>query len=220
MADKLTLDAQPREVHGKKVKTLRRQGLIPATVYGKGAEPASVQLDDRAFNTLYRRAGKTALIDMNIAGLGKRAVFVQAVQRHPLTRAIIHADFKVVDVNKPVHMEVPVTLVGESPLVSRGDAMINQVIATVLVEALPANLPQHIDIDVSGLDELDKSLTVADLPTGGGYKVLTDAEQVLISLSQTRAAADEEAAEEVSVEPELVRRDREGDEEGEGGSEE
>lgn len=218
MSTNHSLDAQKREILGKKVKNLRKQGLLPATVYGKGVEPVSVQLDDRAFNALYRKAGKTALIDLNIPGLSKLSVFVQTVQRHPVSRAIIHADLKAVDVNKPVQIEVPITTTGESPLVARGDAMLNHVINTVLIEALPGNLPQHIDIDISALDALDKTLTVADLPTGGGYKVLNDGEQVLLSLSQTRATAEEEPAGEVSVEPELVRKEREGDEE-EGGEE-
>jgi len=219
MATNHALDAQTREIHGKKVKNLRKQGLIPATVYGKGVEPVSVQVDDRTFSTLYRRAGKTALIDLTIPGQPKLAVFVQAVQRHPVSRAILHADFKVVDVNKPVHIEVPVTTVGEAPVVAQGDAMLNQVIATVMVEALPGNLPQHINIDVSGLDSLDKSLTVADLAAAADYKILTDPEQVLISLTQTRAAVDE-GADQVAVEPELVRREREGGDEAEGGESE
>lgn len=213
MATNYSLDAQRRDVLGKKVKGLRKQGLIPATVYGKGFEPVSVQVDDRGFNTLYRKAGKTALIDLNIPDLPKQAVFVQAVQRHPISRLILHADFKVVDVNKPVQIEVPVTMTGESPIVARGDAMLNHVITTVLVEALPGNLPQHIDVDIGGLDELDKTITVADLPTGGGYRVLNEAGEVLFSLSQTRVSAEEEPAAEVSVEPELVRKEREGDDE-------
>lgn len=219
MATNYSLDAQQREILGKKVKNLRKQGLIPATVYGKGVKPVSVQFEERGFLALYRKVGKTALIDLNIPGQSNLSVFVQAVQRHPISRAIIHADLKAVDVNKPVQIEVPITTVGESPLVARGDAMLNHVIATVLVEALPANLPQHIEIDISVLNHPDKSLTVADLPTGGGYKVLNDAEQVVLSLSQTRATADEEPATEVAVEPELVRKEREGDQ-AEGGEEE
>jgi large subunit ribosomal protein L25 len=213
MATNHSLDAQKREILGKKVKGLRKQGLIPATVYGKGVEPVSVQLEERGFNTLYRKVGKTALIDLNIPGLSKLSVFVQTVQRHPITRVIIHADLKAVDVNKPVQIEVPITVTGESPLVARGDAMLNHVINTVLIEALPGNLPQHIDVDINGLDQLDKTITVADLPTGGGYKVLNDATEVLLSLSQTRVSADEEPVAEVSVEPELVRKEREGDDE-------
>jgi large subunit ribosomal protein L25 len=189
-----TIEAQKRAILGKKVKQLRKQGLLPATVYGKGFEPASVQLDERAFNLTYRKAGKTTLIDLMIDGV-LASVFVQAVQRHPVTRNILHVDFKVVDLKKAVHVEVPVIAIGESPLVARGDAMLNHVINTVMVEALPAELPQHIEVDISALSGFDKSITVADLPTGGGYKVLNDADQVVLSLTQMRATAAEEAEE-------------------------
>jgi large subunit ribosomal protein L25 len=207
------LEAQVREVLGKKVKRLRKQGLIPATVYGKGFEPVSVQLSDRAFSTLYRKVGKTALIELNIADQKQQAVFVQAVQRHPISRAILHVDLKVIDLLKPVQIDVPVVAIGESPMVARGDALLNHVINSVTVEALPAQLPQHIEVDISGLDELDKSIHVSDLPTSASYKILADADQVVLSLSQTRAAEEEAPAAEVSVEPELVRKEREGDDE-------
>jgi large subunit ribosomal protein L25 len=211
MASNHTLDAGVREVIGKKVKHLRKQGLIPATVYGKGFAPVSISVDERAFMGIYRRSGKTALIDLNIAGAAA-SVFVQEVQRHPLSRNIIHIDFKAVDLKVAIHIEVPITTVGESPMVARGDAMINHVLNSVMVEALPAELPQHIEVDVSGLDELDKSIAVADIPAATGYKILTDPAQVLISLTQVRAVEDEPAAE-TPAEPELIRPDRGSDDE-------
>jgi large subunit ribosomal protein L25 len=217
MASKNTLDAAVREIFGKKVKQLRKQGQIPGTVYGKGFEPVSVTVDDKLFNALYRKAGKTALIDLNL-GKQMQSVFVQEVQRHPLKRDIIHVDFKVVDLKVAIQIEVPLVIVGESPLVARGDALINHVLNTVLVEALPAELPQHIEVDVSGLDELDKSIHVRDVHTEKGYKILNDEDQVLISLTQVRAA-EEEAPVEEAAEPELIRRERDEDE-GEGQGEE
>lgn len=210
MADN-NLDVNVRTVTGKKVKQLRKQGLIPATVYGKGFAPVSVSVADRAFATVYRRAGKTALIDLSIDGT-QASVFVQEVQRHPLLRNIIHIDFKAVDLKVAMQIEIPVTTVGESPVVARGDAIVNHALNTVLVEALPAELPQHLEVDVSGLDELDKSVLVGDIPVTGNYKILTDPAQVLISLSAVRTAEEEEAAEETPAEPELIRPERESDE--------
>ena len=211
-----SLDAATRTVIGKKVKQLRKQGQIPATVYGKGFTPASIAVEERAFTSVYRKAGKTALIDLNIGGK-TQAVFVQALQRHPLKRNIIHIDFKAVDLKVAIQIEVPITTVGESPVVARGDALINHVLNSVLIEALPAELPQHIEVDVSGLDELDKHIAVSDLPTSRTYKVLNDPEQLLISLTQVRAAEEEQPAEESPAEPELIRKPREDDE---GGDEE
>jgi large subunit ribosomal protein L25 len=211
MAVQHTISATKRTVTGKKVKTLRRQGLIPATVYGKGYEPVSVQLEDRAFNTLYRRAGRTSLIDLMIDG-AQTSVFIQEVQRHPLSRGIIHIDFKVVDLKVAIQVEVPIVAVGESPLAARGDALLNHALSVVLVEALPAELPQHIEVDVSVLDDMDKSIHVRDVKIDGKYKILTDADAVLLSLSQLRAVEEEPTAE-VPAEPELIRKSRESDDE-------
>lgn len=211
MAVQHTIDATRRTVTGKKVKTLRREGLIPATVYGKGFTPVSVQLQDRSFNLMYRKAGKTALIDLMIDG-ARTSVFVQEVQRHPLNRNIIHIDFKVVDLLVAVHVEVPIIAVGESPLTARGDALLNHALNTVMVEALPADLPQHIDVDISGLDEMDKSIHVSDIKVDGTYKILTDPETVLLSLTPVRTSV-EEPEEAAPAEPELIRRPRESEEE-------
>ncbi len=205
-----TIDATVREIFGKKVKHLRTQGLIPATVYGKGFEPTSITVAERPFNLVYRKLGKTALVDLDVAGK-QLAVFVQAVQRHPIKRHIIHIDFKAVDLKVAIQIEVPVITIGESPIVARGDAMINHVLNSVLVSALPAELPRHIEVDVSVLDEIDKSISVSDIPTAKGYKILNDADQVLISLTQMRAD-EEEPAEAAPAEPELIRKPREDDE--------
>jgi large subunit ribosomal protein L25 len=206
-----TLDARTRTVIGKKVKHLRKEGLIPATVYGKGFTPASISVEERPFAQVYRRAGKTALIDLNIEGT-TAAVFVQEVQRHPLSRNIIHIDFKAVDLKVAIQIEVPVVTIGESPVVARGDALINHVLNSVLIESLPAELPQHIEVDVSVLDSFEKQITAGSIPAAAGYKILTDPEQVLISLTQVRASSEEETVEETPAEPELIRPDRKGDE--------
>lgn len=212
MAVQHTIDARRRSVTGKQVKHLRKQGLIPATVYGKGFEPVSIQVDDRAFNQMYRKAGRTALIDLMIEN-AQTSVFVQEVQRHPLSRTIIHIDFKVVDLKVAIHVEVPVVASGESPLVARGDALLNHALSVLMVEALPAELPQHIEVDISGLDAFDKSIQVRDLQIDGKYKILTDPDAVLLSLTQVRAAEEEPVAEETPAEPELIRKPREDEDE-------
>ena len=93
MSEKFTLSLEPRSVLGKKVKRLRRSGILPATVYGKGVEPIAVQVDTRSFQAIYRQAGRTSLIELHITGHPPLAAFIHALQRHPVTRDIIHADF-------------------------------------------------------------------------------------------------------------------------------
>lgn len=210
MATNYALDVQLREVLGKKVKHLRHEGLIPATVYGKGFAPVSIQVDERTFLGVYRKVGRTALIDLHIPGQAKQAAFVHAVQRHPVSRAIIHADFRVVDLKVAMTSAIPVVLVGKSLLVERGDAIVNQALAELEVHALPANLPQHLEIDISDLDSFDKHIYVRDLPTSLTYEIVTEAEELVVSLTSVRAAvAAEEEEAPAPAEPELIRKEQE-----------
>jgi large subunit ribosomal protein L25 len=216
MADRIKVELENRTLTGKKVNRLRREGLLPATVYGKGVGPFSVQLNLRTFNDVYRKAGRTGLVDLAIPGQSGLSAFVHSLQRHPVTRVVQHVDFLAVDLRVEVTVDVPVHIVGESDLVRRGDALLNQVLTSLAVHALPADIPSNIEVDISGLDSLEKSIHVSDitLPTKG--TIVTAPEELVVSLTPARETEEvEEAAEEAAAEPELVREDRE-DEEDEG----
>lgn len=213
-----TLDVELRTIEGKKVKNLRAQGLLPAVVYGKGFEAVSIQIDNRTFLSVYKQVGRSQLVDLNIPGRGKQSAFVHVLQRHPVTRAILHADLRVVDLKVEMNVEVPVMVVGESPLVARGDAVLILVISSVQIHALPANIPQHIEVDVSHMESLDDNIFIRDVATNTSYKVLGDPDTVLVALTPTRSASDVEAdaalpAAPAAAEPELIRKPREDEEE-------
>lgn len=215
MAERVTVSLEPRTVLGKKVKTLRRSGVLPATVYGKGVEPISVQLDARTFADLYRKSGRTTLIDLQIPGRRTLSAFIHVLQRHPVSREILHVDFRAVDLLTELVVAVPVHVVGESPLAARGDAILNIVHNTLDVRALPTDVPSAINVDVSGLDSFDKTIRVGDITLPGKATIELGPEELLVSL--TGARVEEEVAEpteEAAAEPELVRERRE-DETGE-----
>ena len=149
MADRIKLDFENRTLVGKKVNRLRRQGLLPATVYGKGVGPFTVQLNARTFADAYRHAGRTGLLDLGIPGQKGVSAFIHNLQRHPVTRAITHVDFLVVDLLIEVTVDVPVHIVGDSELVRRGDALLNQVLTALSVRALPTDIPSAIEVDVT-----------------------------------------------------------------------
>lgn len=211
MSANITLDTQVRTVFGKKVKNLRAEGIVPATVYGKGFDPVSVQLDYKTFEQTYQRAGKTSLITLNIPEQSTQAVFIQDIQRHPVTKNILHADFRVVDLQVEITTEVSIHLVGESPLVERGDASLNHGIQALEVRALPSNIPHHIEIDISTLESFDTSICVRDLPAVSGYAIVTSDDTMIVSLTQTKSSLAEEAtqAETEMAEPQLIRKERE-----------
>jgi large subunit ribosomal protein L25 len=213
MSEKYTLSLEPRSIVGKKVKRLRRSGILPATVYGKGVEPIAVQVDARSFNNVYRRAGRTSLIELHIADRQPLAAFIHALQRHPVTRDIIHADFRAVDLSQEVEVAVPLHIESESPLVESGEAVLNQVLNAIEIRALPSDIPAHITVDISILDAFDKSIHVRDLTLPPGATLVTPGDELVVGLAHTRAAEEEEATEETTAEPELVRERREPKEE-------
>jgi large subunit ribosomal protein L25 len=213
MADKITLALENRTLTGKKVNRLRREGLLPATVYGKGVGPFTVQVNARAFSDVLRHAGRTTLVELDIPGQKSQSAFIHALQRHPVTRVIIHADFLAVDLRTEITVAIPIHIVGASELVERGDALLNQVLTTVDVRALPAELPHAIDVDISGLDSFDKSIYVRDIKIEGKGTIETPEDEMVVSLTPARAEEEEvEEAEEEPTEPELVREEDEDEE--------
>jgi large subunit ribosomal protein L25 len=211
MSTNISLDATTRTVFGKKVKTLRQEGLLPATVYGKGIEPLSVQIDYRTFEKVYRQVGNSALVTLNISDSQKQVVFIHETQHHPLSRKFIHADFRAVDLLVPINAEVPILLTGESKLVERGDATINHGITSIEVHGLPADLPHHIEIDMGILNSLDTIIQVSDIVVKGAYTIITPGNITVASLTPSRLAASlaQEEASASSAEPDLIRKERE-----------
>jgi large subunit ribosomal protein L25 len=209
MSDGVTLTLENREILGKKVKTLRRIGVLPATVYGKGVGPYAVQLPLRTFMDAYRKSGRTKLIELTIPGLPKMSAFVHALQRHPVSRNVIHVDFRAVDLKIEMTMAVPLHIVGASPVVQRGDGVLNHAITTIEVSALPANLPSAINVDVSVLDSFEKSIHVRDLVAPDGATIVTDADELVVGLTQSRTESDEASDAPAPAEPALVREKRE-----------
>jgi len=156
--NKTTLTAQVRKVTGRKVKTLRKEGLIPANIYGKKIKSQAVQVKALDFKKAYEEAGETGLIS-----LGDRAVLVSSVQFNPLTDAVVHVDFRQVDLKEKVTAAVPVELMGKSPAEKGGIGTVVQYIDEIEVEALPTDLPEKFEIDASGLSEVDQAVFVSDL---------------------------------------------------------
>ena len=196
MADvKLAVD--PRVVTGKKVKALRREGIIPAHLYGRDTESLAVQASEQSMLNLLRSAGGNAIIDLQINGEdAPRPVVLRGVQRHPVTGDLVHIDFFQISLTETLHSEVPLVLTGEAPAVSVYDGVLLQSLAHVTVEALPGDIPEQIEVDVSGLEELDSSIFLRDLAFPPNVEVIADLDQVVAKVAPPRlqAEVDEEAA--------------------------
>ena len=176
-----------RTLLGKKVRRLRRQGVIPVHVYGAGIEPANLQVDDRTLNRLLPQVGSNIPVSVEYEGQDEESIcFVREIQRHPVSETVLHVDFLRVDVTQTVAAEVPVTLVGSSPAVSQMAGTLLQNIQSLTIEALPMNMPAVVTVDVSTLVDFDTTLIVGDVEVPGNATVLNDPEDVIVRVAPPR----------------------------------
>ena len=189
--DAHTLKLERREVTGKKVKRLRRAGIIPAHVYGADIQPASLQVEERELNRLLPQVGANIPVSVEYDGQdGENICFVREVQRHPVSDEIIHVDFMRVDVTRAVSAEVPLALIGTSAAVAQMAGTMLQSLQTLLIEALPMNMPAEIPVDISVLTDLDSSLSVRDITVPGDVTVLNDPDDAVIRVAAPRLEAE------------------------------
>ena len=163
MADKINLKVQKRKITGRKVKTLRQEGIIPANIYGKDVKSLAVQLPAKDFHTAFKVAGETNIIHLQIDKDAKaRPVLVHDIHRHPVTDYYLHIDFHQVDLTKKATVNIPVVIKGEAPATTKGGLLL-QLMDEIEVEALPMDLPDKFELDVSGLEEIGQGLTLKDI---------------------------------------------------------
>jgi large subunit ribosomal protein L25 len=192
MANELTLRAEPRTVHGKKVGRLRREGLIPGVVYGPVVkETISVSVIRRDFEKFFKTNGHSAILTLNWDG-GSQPVLIREVQIDPVTRVPLHIDFFAPNMKVVLRSMVPVVLHNPS---EDAHGVMQAVLSEIEVEALPSSLPHQIDVDVSGLIEVGDSIHVRDLTAPEGVSFITHEEELVASLVAEAAEEAEEAAE-------------------------
>ena len=213
--DALTLTAIPRTVTGKKVKALRRDGVVPIHMFGRGIDSQSLQAEARILGVLLPQAGTNVPITIDVDGQdGENVCFVRQVQRHPVSEALLHVDFQRVDVTQKVTAEVPLLLEGASPAVLEMDGTLLQTLASISVEALPMSMPASFTVDISGLDDFDKTIRVASLETDDDVTILNDADEMIATVVPPRVEEEEVPVEE-EIEGEVDEEAEEGAEEGE-----
>lgn len=204
--DRHNLKAEKRTVAGKKVKNLRHEGFLPANIYGKNVTSEAVQVNLKEFQKVYKEVGETGLVDLEIDG-GKRPILIHNLQFDPITGNSLHADFYQVNLKEKITSAVPLEFVGEPEAVANKVGVLLTLVDEVEVEALPADLPENIPLDVSKLKEIDEELKVSDLiaaPTYNEFKakleMLTDPETILVKIGSlvSEEAAKEAAADEAA----------------------
>jgi large subunit ribosomal protein L25 len=183
-------------IHGKKVKALRRNGIIPAHLYGFGTESLAVQAPKQSIVGLLRSAGRNAIIDLQIDGEAKaRPVVMRSVQRDPVNGELVHIDFFQISLTEKLRADVPLVLQGTAPAVSDLGGVMLQSLDSLSIEAYPADIPPHIEVDISSLDELDTAIFVRELSIPSSLTVLSDMDQVIAKVQAPKLAAEVEKEE-------------------------
>ena len=201
--EQIELKTQKRTVLGKKVKSLRREGLVPAVLYGHETESLPLQVEERELDRVLAQAGEHRLIVLKIGRSRKsQMVLTRDVQWDVIARRPIHVDFYAVVMTEKITTEVPLVLVGEAPVMVQEGIMLLQSLDGVEIECLPGDLIEAIEVDLSGLEEIDQTIYVKDLRVPPAVEILTNAEEIVAKVGW--AAAEEVEEEVVPVEPEEV----------------
>ncbi len=179
--EKILLDVKVRDV---KVSPnyLRKQRQIPAVFYGDKEKSVALQVDYQTFRKAFERAGGNQVIELNIDGK-KKPVLVHDVQYNPLTDNFDHIDFVSVNMNVEVKANIPVVIVGIAPAVKNLGGILTTLRHELEVKCLPADLPQNIEVDVSGLETLHSSVHLSDLKLPSGVKLTGNPDDVVVSIS-------------------------------------
>ncbi len=176
------LKAEKRTIVGRKISNLRKQGILPANVYGKGISSESIQITLSEFKKVYKEVGETGLVELDL-GNEKKPVLVNNIQQNPVTGEPIHVDFFQVNLKEKVSAQVPVELTGESPAEKQAIGTAVQYVKEVEVEALPADLPENFVVDISELSEVDQAIYVKDLKYDKEkIEIKSDVEQIVVKV--------------------------------------
>ena len=212
--EEIVLQAKKRNVIGKQVKALRRQGGLPAILYGS-IDPLAISLDAHNAERVLQSVTSSNLITVEVEG-SPHSVLVRERQRNPLTGHLIHVDFQVVSLTEKLRANVLLDLVGEAPAVKEHSGVLVTGLESLEVECFPQDLPERITIDLSILGEIGDAIYVRDLHLPDVVEVLEDPDEMVILVTAQEAEPveeEEEVAEAVEEEPEVIERGKREEEE-------
>ncbi len=183
----LKLAATRRHVLRKKTRFLRREGITPIHLFGPSIEPQALQCETTMLQKIITRAGMTRPIELKI-GDEKESnhVFIREIQKHPISRQLIHVDFYQVRKGGKIRVAVPIILVGEAPAAKLKGSMLIRGVSSLDIECLPEKLPSQIEVDISSLKELEQTIYVKDIALDPDITVHIDSEQIVVRVSETK----------------------------------
>jgi large subunit ribosomal protein L25 len=209
--EEIVIKAEHRKVIGKKVKRLRREGKLPAIIYGRGVESIPVFLEGRMVNQVLPKVTSSSLIVLDVEG-ERHMALVRERQREPITGDILHVDFLEVSMTEKITTMVNLDLFGEAPAVKEYNGIIVTQQEQLEIECLPIDLIDTISVDISSLEEIGDAIYVRDVPSPPNVEILTSPDELVVVVSPPRAEEEEEEEEleelleEEAEEPEVIER--------------
>lgn len=188
----IELKAENRDQFGRELTALRAKGLIPAELYGHGLANAHLSIAKKDFVKVFKQAGESTMIDLLVAGK-KHPVMIHDVTVHPVSDEIMSIDFYQVRLDQKIQIKVPVSYVGEAPAVKEKQGVLVKAMNEIKVEALPADIPHMIEVNLALLTDIGVDLHISDLKLGANVRVLEDPTFVIATVT-ARMTEEEEAA--------------------------
>lgn len=215
----MQLQAEIREKFGKSTRSLRKEGLVPAELYGHNVENVHISVKEAEFRKLYKEAGASTVIEILI-GKEKHNAIVHDVQRNGVNDLVEHIDFYQVRMDEEIEAKVPLEFVGEAPALKEQGGLLTKAMTEITVKALPNKLPHNVQVDISGLKEIGQSVYVKDLAIPKDVSISVDPETVVASISAPQkeeevAPAPTTDVDSVKVETEEKKAEREKEKESE-----
>lgn len=183
------LQAKIRNVKDS-LQEVRKNGLIPAVLFGKGVESTPLSVEKVAFQKTWKEVGESGTISIETEN-GSSPALISEVQYDPIKNTPIHIDFRIVDMNKPVEVDIPVSFIGESPAVKSGTGVLVKALHEVKVSALPGDLPHEIEVDISGLQNIDDKISVSDIKVPKGVTILDELEETIVMIAAMKEETEE-----------------------------
>lgn len=181
-----TLQVEKRTDFGRKVRRLRTAGIIPANIYGKNLDSTAVQVSLTEFMSVYQEAGETGIVNLSLGEGKSRPVLINQVDYDPVKQTISHIDFRQVDLKEKINTHVPLELVGEAPSVKEKNAIIVQTLEELEIEALPTDIPESIQVDISVLVDIGNTISISELSVPQEVTILTDPETVVVLAQEVK----------------------------------
>lgn len=193
----MELQTQTRTIFGKKTKTLRAEGMIPAEVFGRGFKNAHIAVSEKDFTKIYKEAGENTIVNLLTEENKKIATFISDVVYHPLTHKILAVDFRQIKMDEKIQAKVPIKLINEAPAIKSGFVLIN-VLNEIEVEALPNEIPHRFEIDLSKLEKPGDSVQVTDVNNSKNVKILSPLDMVIVTIIEKAKEKEESIATEIA----------------------